>query len=347
MDITLTTAFTFPTGSNSPSRYRPVGIASISASGVWDVSYIPNNPTADLFPNKTFNSGNIAEVSEHEYWQVSRTGAATAALTLSFGPGSYASGGNAGILSSLRTARWTGSQWDLPPGIGGVIGAGTFSQTGDNLTGTVSFSPQSSFSPQTLATLDINSALPIELVSFKGIVAGDAVQLIWETASELNNDFFTVERSSGGEVFTSIGKVNGAGTTSLGKTYSLLDHSPIYGTGYYRLKQTDFDGTFTYSKIIPITFEGSTLPVMDVYPNPTAGEQLNILITGLKDIESVPVVLYDQMGRECMKLLLIVDKSTGTASKTFTPQQQLTHGVYVLKAGATPMLTKRFVVTSK
>jgi hypothetical protein len=193
----------------------------------------------------------------------------------------------------------------------------------------------------------VDTPLPIELISFKGEVEEDAVKLNWETASELNNDFFTVERSTGGEVFSSIGKINGAGTTNQGRTYSLIDHNPIYGTDYYRLKQTDFDGTFTYSKIIPITFEGSTVPVMDVYPNPSAGDQFNIKISGLKDFESVPVVLYDQMGREYMNFLLIVDKSSGTASKTFTPLQQLTQGVYVLKAGASPMLTKRFVVTSK
>ena len=141
--------------------------------------------------------------------------------------------------------------------------------------------------------------------------------------------------------------MNGAGTTSQGKRYSLYDSNPIYGTAYYRLKQTDFDGTFTYSKIIAITFEGSTVPVMDVYPNPTAGDQLNIKISGLKDIESVLVVMYDQMGKECLRLLLMVDKSSGTAYKSFTPQGSLPNGIYVLKAGASPMLMKRFVVTAK
>jgi hypothetical protein len=86
---------------------------------------------------------------------------------------------------------------------------------------------------------------------------------------------------------------------------------------------------------------------MEVYPNPTAGDQLNIIISGLKDIESVPVVMYDQLGRECMKLLLSVDQNSGTASRSFSPEAKLPSGIYILKAGHSPTLTVRISVTDK
>ena len=197
------------------------------------------------------------------------------------------------------------------------------------------------------STDEINTTLPIELVSFNGDVVENNVRLSWETASELNNDFFTVERSSGGEVFSSIGQVKGNGTTSEGSSYALVDHSPIYGTTYYRLKQTDFDGTFTYSKIIDVNYDGSTIPVMEVFPNPSSGNELNIKITGLKNIESVPVSMYDQLGRECVKLWIDVDQNSGTAIKSFSPEPNLPHGMYILRAGHLPSLTVRFSVTDK
>lgn len=193
----------------------------------------------------------------------------------------------------------------------------------------------------------VNSPLPVELVSFTGEVVENGVQLTWETASELNNDFFTVERSETGEVFSGVGKVKGAGTTNQENTYSLIDYNPMYGTAYYRLKQTDFDGTFTYSKIISITYEGPTVAVLDVYPNPTTGDQFTIKISGLKNVESVPVVLYDQVGRECMKLILHVDKSSGTAYQIFSPETVLPQGMYFLKAGPSLLMQKRFIVVSK
>ena len=193
----------------------------------------------------------------------------------------------------------------------------------------------------------VASPLPIELVSFSGAVVENSVRLSWETAAELNNDFFTVERSETGEVFTPIGNKEGNGTTREPHAYSLDDYSPVYGTGYYRLKQTDFDGTFMYSKIIAVTYEGATVMLLDVYPNPTTGDQFTIKISGLKNVESVPVVLYDQVGKECMKLTLHVDKNSGTAYKIFSPETALPPGMYLLKAGPSFLMQKRFIVTSK
>ncbi len=197
----------------------------------------------------------------------------------------------------------------------------------------------------TLGNTDNSISLPIELVSFKGEVVENAIQLIWKTESERNNDFFTVERSVTGEIFSGVGKVNGKGTTNQMQTYSLIDTNPVYGTAYYRLKQTDFDGTFTFSKIIAVAYEGQVL--LDVYPNPSNNGQVTIEVKGLKHTKSIPVVIYDHLGRERMKLLLDVDKKSGSAIKLLSGKDELPSGMYIVKAGPTKLLVKRFIVAEK
>ena len=84
--------------------------------------------------------------------------------------------------------------------------------------------------------------LPVELLYFKGLASNGAVELSWSTASELNNSFFTIERSLNGYDFEEIASVDGAGTTSTTNNYSYTDEAPNQELLYYRLKQTDFDG---------------------------------------------------------------------------------------------------------
>lgn len=95
-------------------------------------------------------------------------------------------------------------------------------------------------------------ALPIDLVSFTGKKDGNNNALKWTTASELNNDFFTVEKTLGGEIFEIIGTENGAGNSNQYVDYSLVDYNVREVINYYRLKQTDFDGKYDFSEIIAI-----------------------------------------------------------------------------------------------
>lgn len=90
-----------------------------------------------------------------------------------------------------------------------------------------------------------SSPPPIELLTFNltALVSQNAVQITWSTATEINNNFFTIERSTDGVNFTSIGTVQGSGNSSTVKNYSFIDNSLVNGTIFYRLKQTDFDGT--------------------------------------------------------------------------------------------------------
>ncbi len=96
------------------------------------------------------------------------------------------------------------------------------------------------------------AGLPIKLISFTADVIGSIVQLKWKTATEINNDFFTVERSQDGINFQELSVFEGAGNSSIINEYSTFDRNPFSEISYYRLKQTDFDGTFTYSDVVSV-----------------------------------------------------------------------------------------------
>lgn len=161
-----------------------------------------------------------------------------------------------------------------------IDGDGTFSDAsihtqGVNYSsGTVSFE-QVDFSAGdyfTVGTKSTNDPLPVELFNFRVSKQEETVQIQWQTASEINNDYFTVQRSEKGETFDSLTRVDGAGNSQQTRSYEAVDSQPFTGTSYYRLKQTDFDGSVAYSTIKTITFESqSSHRQIKVYPNPVAG----------------------------------------------------------------------------
>ncbi len=121
----------------------------------------------------------------------------------------------------------------------------------------------------TLGNTDVSIPLPIELLEFEVFQEGENVVAKWTTVSELNNDFFTLERSTDGHNWVPINEIDGAGTTNQMRSYQTIDNQPMRGLTYYRLKQTDFDGQFSYSdvKMIEIQF----IDVIRIYPNPSNG----------------------------------------------------------------------------
>lgn len=113
--------------------------------------------------------------------------------------------------------------------------------------------------------------LPIELLDFSAICDANKVKLKWATASQMNNDYFAIERSSDGIHFKEIGVIDGAGNSNqvMDYTFNDLSVSPVE-TNYYRLKQTDFDKSFNYSQIISVGCKGEVREL--VYPNPSTGK---------------------------------------------------------------------------
>lgn len=119
----------------------------------------------------------------------------------------------------------------------------------------------------TLGSKDI--PLPIELLSFNAKAnENKTVNLEWSTATEINNDFFTIEKSIDGEKWDYVGEKKGAGNSNAQINYSMIDTEPYNGISYYRLKQTDFDGTYAYSDIRSVQFQ--SIGELSVYPNPAS-----------------------------------------------------------------------------
>jgi hypothetical protein len=110
--------------------------------------------------------------------------------------------------------------------------------------------------------------VPVELVSFSANVIDNKVSLTWETATELNNAGFEVQRSIDKVNFAAVGFVKGNGTTTESHSYSFVDNITNSGTYYYRLKQTDFSGSYEYSNIIEAIGQPTEFSLSQNYPNP-------------------------------------------------------------------------------
>ncbi|MEO9805748.1 MAG: T9SS type A sorting domain-containing protein [Reichenbachiella sp.] len=108
-------------------------------------------------------------------------------------------------------------------------------------------------------------SLPVELIFFQATVEDKSVKLEWSTASETDNDYFLIERSSNLHDWKPLGKTKGVGNSSIQVDYTDYDTSPYPGLSYYRLKQVDFDGSTSYSEVVSVIINSHNL---SIYPNP-------------------------------------------------------------------------------
>ena len=115
------------------------------------------------------------------------------------------------------------------------------------------------------------TSLPIELLSFFAVKKNSEVDLKWQTATERNSDFFTIEKSRDAIIFDNLGTIKAAGNSDRIIDYLLIDKKPFSGISYYRLRETDFDGSYKYSEIIIVDFSGENKFNIIVFPNPNNG----------------------------------------------------------------------------
>lgn len=134
-----------------------------------------------------------------------------------------------------------------------------------------------------------DSSLPVDFDFIDAKRTNDQVLITWSTASEENNDYFSIEKSLDNLHFEEIGTRLGAGNSNELLEYSFTDYNSPSGLIYYRIKQTDYDGSYDYSKIVKVTGEFQNGSTLSIYPNPSiAGSSINLTIS---DIESESVEL--------------------------------------------------------
>lgn len=192
---------------------------------------------------------------------------------------------------------------------------------------------------------DNQISLPIELLSFTAEKFQGKVKLDWSTITEINNDYFTIERSINGKVFIPITTVQGAGNTTLRQDYIAYDDSPLEGYNYYRLRQTDYDGKTEVFNIEVVYFDKLEADLkLKVFPNPTAGEQLFLEIEN-PSIEKSMVQLLSQTGKLIKQIEIKNANDQSTYKIEVLHGLKLASGIYNLKyISSTTSKVVRFVV---
>ncbi|MFZ1518851.1 MAG: T9SS type A sorting domain-containing protein [Ignavibacteriaceae bacterium] len=200
-----------------------------------------------------------------------------------------------------------------------------------------------------------NSIVPVELVSFSANVSNNSVELSWITATELNNSGFEIERSSHTERSRSmadwekIGFINGNGTTSESHSYSFIDNNLLPGKYIYRLKQIDFDGTFSYSNEVEVDLSMPKIfSLGQNYPNPF--NPSTIIKFSIPDVISaegrnlnITLKVYDVIGNE-IATLVNENKPAGNYEVSFDARN-LSSGTYFYKLQAGSFVeTKKMVL---
>jgi hypothetical protein len=167
-----------------------------------------------------------------------------------------------------------------------------------------------------------NQVLPISLLSFTATPRDGNTDLLWATATETNNAYFSLERSADGVHFDEITQVPGAGNSAATNNYAYTDRSPINGVSYYRLRQVDFDGAYSFSPVRRVVFGEANGVRLQPVP---ATETLQVLLDKTTE-EDINWSVFDQSGR------LVLDGQAAEETQQFDVDvQNLPQGMYLLR----------------
>jgi hypothetical protein len=288
----------FPFGKNAstylPVTFRPLnnygGTVSISTRATTSSDNLPMGGIALLKGVSSINNAPanaphaIMDVVDR-WWQINAPAGMSANLTLT-----YAGAENSlpdKTYDPMSIYSWPSAEW---------ISSTYFANGITGNTGSVSAYGTSNFGQLVVASSSIT--LPIQLLSFEATKKDNHVELNWITSVEINNDYFTVERSRDGVNFEPIKEVSGAGNSNKNITYTTNDDSPYSGTSCYRIMQTDFDGKFTYSETRYVNFlekQSTALNITEMGPNPF-NSNFHFVVNG-GDSGPLQVQLTDMTGK--------------------------------------------------
>lgn len=257
--------YEFPVGTMTNYEFASVTLSSMT--GFTDIlGYFTNaDPIEPAYPltGLTINGTTIADILNYGYWALS--------------PNSAMTGGTYSVM--LKEKGHTNSSEDPNEyGILKRVGAGSPWQShGTHINGTQS----ETGGVATVVRSDLNAfshfsigrgsgPLPVALIVFNAKVSGSSVVCSWQTATEVNNDYFTLQRSKDGRNFEEVARIDGAGYTSNEHRYSYTDRKPLEGLSYYRLKQTDYDGKTEVFHVVSVNTKSSLAvsETIHVIPNP-------------------------------------------------------------------------------
>lgn len=270
-----TGSFSFPVGDGL--IYSPISLNFTSGS------FSSGSASVNVALGKHPNNSSASDYLDR-YWTVTSSGISSFSCDVT---ASYDDTDINGTEGDMVGGKWDGSSWtDL----------GAVTEGSNLITGTVS-----SFSDFTAGE---PTAFPVEWLDFQAkFTEKEQVQLDWITASELNSDFFAVERSHIQGQWTQLGRVQSAGNSSGTTEYRYIDTKPLRGKTYYRLRQVDVDGAFDYSATVEISWEDH--PIL-IYPNPVS----DILTLELPENSGRKLKILDIHGRVVLKAKLTSGKQT-------------------------------------
>ncbi len=307
--------------------YQPVALIpnATDATAIFSARYFHENyiPGTTNPSNPPPVDGSIQSASTCNYWIVNRNlGSVDARVKLFYNDSSCISVGDA---SSLTVVKWTGTgptdvdgSWENKFQTGFAPTMAPYNE-GFVISGVVD-----SFSPFTFGNVSSNlNVLPIELVSFAAKAVGQTVHTHWVTSTEIDNDFFTVERSIDAQVFEEVGRLAGAGNSMSELTYDFVDDAPYTGISYYRLRQTDFDGTTTHSDIRAVEIYGDgDFQLINAY---RGYEGLEVVYRSKAAVLTAEV--FDVRGK------LLLSQQLRNDGGRAQLQLELARGIYLLRLG--------------
>ncbi len=249
------------------------------------------------------------------WWDVNVSGTTTAALTFTYQgtentlAGAYQSG-------PLGAQTWYGSGWAPPTGTGPGVTVGTAQVV----------TPSQPITTRPWVISSIAAPLPVEMLNFDVVCSNKKALLQWSTASETDNDFFDIQRSSDALNFESLKKISGAGTTNIVHHYSFIDEKPLNHMSYYRIKQVDFNGSSTATS--PEAFDGCANEIyFETYiANSLPGEPVLVINSSLA--KNLSITVFDAAA----KLILnkYVSVSAGMTYLNFS-ETKIANGIYLVR----------------
>ena len=324
--------YKFPIGDNTVGGYTPADVTFTTGSY--------NNATLTCTLNDGIQPDLLNPTTStnylSRYWTIEQTGVSNFLYNINY---SYADATDqVGVAANMWPYKHNAQGWITC--WGATANPGTFKQGAGSFnpgTKTFSWSGLNTFSDFT--GNGNGSPLPISLIDFTATPENDVVRVEWSTLSETNNDYYTVERSKNGKDFESIYRLFGAGNSNELRKYMDYDNNPYMGLSYYRLKQTDFDGNFTYSTLRLVNFDkGNSNDEIRIVNHLN---QFLLLSINFAEHQDIQIQIISTEGKSVQNL----NYSQVKTQDIQIPLEQLANGIYVITISGKEVFNYKFSIS--